>query len=71
MDFTRPIYAEIWGDTEANKLKGYLSSNGIEFNELPRGLGSPEDLHVFETIMTYEQLREACTNGNCNALYYQ
>ena len=71
MDFAKPIYAETWRNVGTNKLKEYLNSKGIEFKERPTEIDGLENLHVFEIAMTDEQLREACRNDDCDALYYQ
>ena len=69
MDFNKPIHAEAEGDDAANEIRDYLVSHGIEFKEATDDYKFVGDYHIFDCIMTKEQMIEA--NENTSALFYQ
>lgn len=69
MDFNKPIYAEAEDNVDANEIRKYLINHGIEFKEVTDDYKFIGDYHVFECIMTKEQMLEV--NKNTPALLYQ
>lgn len=69
MDFTKYIYAEIKGDSNANKLRDYLISHEIKFDEELSSYKFVDDYYVFRCIMTKDQMLKA--NQETGALFYQ
>ena len=69
MDFTKYIYAEIKGDSNAIKLRDYLISHEIKFDEELSSYKFVDDYYVFRCIMTKEQMLEA--NREIEVLFYQ
>lgn len=69
MDFSKPIYAEIEGDADAEKFREYFIKRGIAFKEITEDYKYVGDLHIFECSMTDETLQAA--NRDTGALFYQ
>ena len=69
MDFTKYIYAEIEGDSDSCKLRDYLISHEIKFDEELSSYKFVDNYYVFRCIMTKEQMFEA--NRETGALFYQ
>ena len=69
MDFTKYIYAEIKGDSNAIKLRDYLISHEIKFDEELSSYKFVDDYYVFRCIMTKDQRCKA--NQETGALFYQ
>lgn len=71
MDFNKPIFAEIEGESGAKDFRYYLESHGIEFKETTDNyeFASDLDCYMFECVMTNEQLLSA--NRDTDALFYQ
>lgn len=69
MNFTKYVYAEIEGDSDANKLREYLLHNEIKFDEELSSYKFVDDYYVFRCIMTKDQMIKA--NQETGALFYQ
>ena len=69
MDFTKPIYAEVEGNSYAKDFREYLTTHGIKFDEVIDDYKYVGDYHVFQCIMTKEQMLGA--NRDTNVLFYQ
>lgn len=69
MDFAKYIYAEIKGDSNAHKLRDYLISHEIKFDEELSNYKFVDDYYVFLCIMTKDQMLKA--NQETGALFYQ
>ena len=69
MDFTKYIYTETKGDSNANKLRDYLISHEIKFDEELSNYKFEDDYYVFRCIMTKDQMLKA--NQETGTLFYQ
>lgn len=69
MDFTKVIHAEVEGDANANEVRQYFMNHGIKFKEATDDYKFVGDYHIFDCVMTDDQLQDA--NKNTVALFYQ
>lgn len=69
MDFTKYIYTEIKGDSNANKLRNYLIRHEIKFDEELSSYRFVDDYYVFRCIMAKDQMLKA--NQETGTLFYQ